>query len=134
MYLRLPVSKGKNVGQAWFRVESPEVVAGVVVGVAVVVVMDPIVTMVSRGTRDQRMQELAKVTTVATIPRPQAKMPRTEYDIIEGKCIRRSESGHMWYHCNAQATPASGRASDGRTQGQNNSGETLCCLANAMLM
>ena len=95
MYLRLPVSKGKNVGQAWFRVESPEVVAGVVVGVAVVVVMDPIVTMVGRGTRDQRMQELAKVTTVATIPRPQAKIPRTEYDIIEGKYMSIGTRAHV---------------------------------------
>ena len=39
----------------------------------------------------------------------------------------------MRYHCKARVPPASERTSDGRAQGQNNSGETVCCLANAML-
>ena len=39
----------------------------------------------------------------------------------------------MWYQCKARVTPASGRTSEGRAQGRNNSGETVCCLANAML-
>ena len=45
-------------------------VAGVVVGAAVVVVADPTVTMVGRGTRDRRMQELAKVAKVAKVVTP----------------------------------------------------------------
>ena len=51
-------------------------VAGVFVGVAVVVVADPTVRMVGRGTRDRRMQELAKaanVAKVATTPPPPSK-------------------------------------------------------------
>ena len=48
-------------------------VAGVVVGVAVVVIADPTVTIVGRGIRDQRMQELAKAAKVATIPPPTRK-------------------------------------------------------------
>ena len=40
----------------------------------------------------------------------------------------------MWYQCKTRVTPASGgRTSDGRVQGHNKSGETLGCLANAML-
>ena len=39
----------------------------------------------------------------------------------------------MWYQCKARVTPALERTSDGRAQGQNNSGETVCCLANVML-
>ena len=41
-----------------------------VVGVAVMVVADPTVTIVGRGTRAWRMQELAKVAKVAAIPPP----------------------------------------------------------------
>ena len=37
----------------------------------------------------------------------------------------------MWYQCKAR--PASERTSDGRAQRQNNSGEIVCCLANALL-
>ena len=62
--LRLPVLKGKNVGQALF---SSGVTRDVVVGVAVVVA-DPIVAMVGRGTRDRQMQELAMIAKVATTP------------------------------------------------------------------
>ena len=39
----------------------------------------------------------------------------------------------MWYQCKARITPASEGTSGGGAQGQNNSGETVCCLANAML-
>ena len=48
-------------------------VAGVVVGVAVVVIADATVTIVGCGIRDQRMQELAKVAKVATISPPTSK-------------------------------------------------------------
>ena len=38
----------------------------------------------------------------------------------------------MLYQCKARFTPASERTSDGRAQGQNNSIETVCCLAKYM--
>ena len=47
-----------------------------VLGVAMVVVADPTVTMIGRGTRDRGMQELAKVANVAkvaTTPPPTSK-------------------------------------------------------------
>ena len=72
-YLRLLVSKGKNVGQAPFSGGVTRGGRGVVVGVAVVVAADPTITMVGRGTRNRRMQELAKVAKVATIPPPTSK-------------------------------------------------------------
>lgn len=39
----------------------------------------------------------------------------------------------MWYQCKARVAPASERTSDGGVQGKDISGETVCCLANAML-
>ena len=39
----------------------------------------------------------------------------------------------MRYQCKARVIPSSERTSDERAQGQNNIGETVCCLANAML-
>ena len=39
----------------------------------------------------------------------------------------------MSYQCKARVTPASERTFDGRAQGQNNFGEAVCYLANAML-
>ena len=66
-------------------------------------------------------------------PAPKQTIPQSEYDKVKCKCIRCLEPGHMWYRCKARVTPASERTSDGRAQGQNNNGETVCCLANAML-
>ena len=37
----------------------------------------------------------------------------------------------MWYQCKARVTPVSERTSGEGAQGQNNSGETVCCLANS---
>ena len=61
-----------------------------------------------------------------------ASIPQSEYDKVKGKCNRCLEPGHMWYHCKARVTPASERTSGEGAQGQNNSDETVCCLANAM--
>ena len=95
-YLIRSVSKGKNVGHDHgFRVESPEVVAGVVVGVAVVVVMDPTITKVGRGTRDRRVAELAGSKGGNNPPAHKVTIPRTEYDKAKGKCIRCLQPGHM---------------------------------------
>ena len=38
----------------------------------------------------------------------------------------------MWYQCKARVTLASERTSGEGAQGQSNSGQTVCCLANAM--
>ncbi|CAM9954547.1 unnamed protein product, partial [Laminaria digitata] len=92
-HLRLPVTKGRNVGQALFSNGAAQGGRG--------------------GGRGYNRSN--------------------EYDKVKGKCIRCLEPGHMWYQCKARITPASERTSGGGAQGQNNSGETVCCLANAML-
>ena len=51
---------------------------------------------------------------------------------MKGKCIRFLEPGHTWNQCKSRVTPASERTSGEGAQGRNNSGETVCCLANAM--
>ena len=51
---------------------------------------------------------------------------------MKGKYIRCLEPGHTWYQCKARVTPASERTSGEGAQGQNNSGETVCCLARSM--
>ena len=65
-------------------------------------------------------------------PTPKQTIPQSEYDKVKGKCIRCLEPGHMWYQCKARVTSASEKTSGEGPQGQNNSGETVCCLANAM--
>ena len=134
-YLIIPVSKRKNVKQEHcFRVESPEVFARVVVGVAVVVVADPTVTMVGCETRGSTNAGTSEGSEGSNDPPThQQTIPQTEYDNVKGKCIRCLEPGHMPYQCKPRVTPASERTSDGRAQGQNNSCESVCFLANAML-
>ena len=57
-----------------------------VVGVAVVVIVDP---TVSNGRWDRRVQELAKVAKVATNASTHKQtIAQTEYDKVKGKCIR----------------------------------------------
>ena len=43
------------------------------------------------------------------------------------------EAGHSWKYCNARIPPASEQTSGGGSQGQNNGGETVCCLATCIL-
>ena len=132
-HLILPVSKGKNVGQALFSKGAARGGLGGGRGVAVEVVADPTVAMLGRETRGQRMVMLARVAKVAAAPHPQADhIPQSDYDKVKGKCICCLEPGHMWYQRKARVTPASERTSGEGVQGQNYSGETVCCLANAM--
>ena len=67
-------------------------------------------------------------------PTPKQTIPQSEYDKVKGKCIRCLEPGHMWYECKARVTPASEGTSGGGVQGQNNSGKTVCCLANTRVL
>ena len=78
------------------------------------------------------LAKVAKVAKVATTPLLSKTIPQSEHDKVKGKCARCLKPGHMWYLYKARATPASDRTSDGRAHGQNNSRETVCCLANAM--
>ncbi|CAN0295766.1 unnamed protein product, partial [Laminaria digitata] len=52
---------------------------------------------------------------------------------VKGKCIRCLEPGHSWKDCKARIPPASEQTSGGGSQGQDNGGETVCCLAKCML-
>ena len=66
-------------------------------------------------------------------PAHKQTISQTEYYTVNGKFIRRLAPGHMWYQRKARVTPILGRTCDGRAQGQNKNGETVCCLANAVL-
>ncbi|CAM9165641.1 unnamed protein product, partial [Laminaria digitata] len=103
-HLRLPVTKGRNVGQALFS------------------------NGAARGGRGGGRGGGGR-----GYNRSNGRSRNREYDKVKGKCIRCLEPGHMRYQLKARITPASERTSGGGAQGQNNSGETVCCLANAML-
>ena len=49
------------------------------------------------------------------------------------KCIRCLEAGHTWSQYKARITSAPEQTSGGGAIGQNNGGETVCCLAKCML-
>ena len=75
MHLRLPVSKGKNVGQALFSNSAARVGRGGGRGGSRGGGRRSNRKNVSRKTRDQRMLMLARVTKVAAAPHPQADHP-----------------------------------------------------------
>ena len=132
-HLRLPVSKGKNVGQALFSNGAARGGRGGGRGGS---------HGGGRGNRNNgRSRNKGSANASASQgsegsngpPAPKQTIPQSEYDKVKGKCIRCLEPGHMWYQCKARVTPTSERTSGGGAQGQDNSGETVCCLANAML-
>ena len=80
--------------------ESPEEVAGVAVGVPVVVVAGPTVTTIGRGTRDRRGTSEGREGS-NNPPTHKHTTPQTEYDKIKCTCICCLETVCMWYQCNA---------------------------------
>ena len=52
---------------------------------------------------------------------------------MKGKCIRCLEPGCRWNQCKARISPSREQTSGRGAQGQNNGGETVCCLAKRML-
>ena len=132
-HLRLPVPKGKNVGQALFSNGTARGGRGGGRGGN---------RGGGRGSNRNNVRSRNKGSANADAsqgsegssspPTPKQTIPQSEYDKVKGKCIRCLEPGHMWYQCKARVTPASERTSGEGAQGQNNSGETVCCLANAM--
>ena len=66
---------------------------------------------------------------------PQAPTHNTPsaFDKVKRKCIRCLEPGHTWSQYKACIPPAQEQTSGGGAQGQNNGGETVCCLAKCML-
>ena len=53
---------------------------------------------------------------------------------MRGKCVIYLDSGHHWNRCKARIPSTPEQTSGGSAQqGQNNGGETVCCLAKYML-
>ena len=122
-HLHLPVSKGKNVGQVVFS------------------------NWATRGGRAGRGRHRSngkprgvsdtanKNSQGSNSSNPPAPPQDTSsaLDKVKGKCIRCLEHGHTWSQCKARMTPAPEQTSGGSAQGQNNGGETVCCVAKRML-
>ena len=122
-HLRLPASKGKNVGQALFP------------------------NGAARGGRAGRSRHRSNgeprsgsdtasknsQSSSSSIPPAPIQDPLSAFDKVKGKCILCLEPGHTWSQCKARIPPAPEQTSGGPAQGQNNCGETLCCLAKCMV-
>ena len=122
-YLRLPAPKSKGVGQALFKNDA------------------------ARGGRAGRGRHrsngkprgcsdtASKNSQGSSSGNPEAPThnPPSAFDNVKGKCIRCLEPGHTWSQRKAHIPPAPEQTSGGGAQGQNNGGETVCCLAKCML-
>ena len=122
-HLRLPASKGKNVGQALFS------------------------NGATRGGRAGRGRHRSsgkprvgsdtanKNSQGSSSSNPPAPTQDTSsaFDKVKGKCIGCLEPGHTWSQCKARITSAPEQTSGGGAQGQNNGRETVCCFAKCML-
>ena len=115
-YLRLPASKGKNVGQALF---SNGAARGGFTGK-------------EKHRSNNRSSHKRWKGSSSSKPQAPTQDSPSAFDKVRGICIQCLEPGHHWNQCKARTPPASELASGGGAQGQNNGGETvLSCEVHA---
>ena len=84
--------------------------------------------MVSQEVEVTHQARTARVAVAVTPQPPHKTPPQLSTKLRENVFVAWNPGGHTWSQCKARIPPAPEQTSGGGAQGQNNGGETVCCI------